>query len=310
MKKSSIISLLLLLGMLSCLDPGRDNPYDPENPDIAELGGTVFGIDYLPVEGSTIKLMQDTIIIDETESDVTGWYELTGIIPDTYKLIAEADLYTCLEYDLDIAAGTRNDSFDLHFEEIFFDFEDEPLGPNPPRGFLIRSGQWDIIQDNTDPGLHSAPNVFRGINTHGAEPFAQTVFKEPIKDFWMDARFKYDLISSVGLGAAGFVLRAQDEHNFYLLLLDVDALGLWVVMGDTFHHQPLALDTTVVFLPDTWYCMAADFHENELYVYVNENEVFHLQDNTFQQGFVGLCVKSWQAGGHSAVHFDDVGIWP
>ena len=56
--------------------------------------------------------------------------------------------------------------------------------------------------------------------------------------------------------------------------------------------------------------MAADFHENELYVYVNENEVFHLQDNSFQQGFVGLYIKSWQSGGHSAVHFDDVGIWP
>jgi hypothetical protein len=41
-KKSSIISLVLLVGMLSCLDPGRDNPYDSENPDIAELGGTVL----------------------------------------------------------------------------------------------------------------------------------------------------------------------------------------------------------------------------------------------------------------------------
>ena len=144
MKKLSIISLIVLLGMLSCLKPGRDNPYDPANSDVAELGGMVFGIDCQPVEDATIKLMQDTIIIDETTSDVSGWYELTGIVPDTYKLCAEADVYTPLEYDLDIAAGSRNDTFDLYFQEIFFDFENEPLGSNPPRGFIIRSDQWDI----------------------------------------------------------------------------------------------------------------------------------------------------------------------
>lgn len=310
MKKLSIISLVLLLGMLSCLNPGRDNPYDSNNPNKADLGGTVYGINYHTIEGAAIKLIQDSNIVGETQSDGNGWYEFSGVDPGFYKLVAEADLYTPLEYDMDLLAGTKDDSFDLYFQEIFFDFEDEPLGPNPPRGFIIRSGQWDIIQDNTNPGLHSAPNVFRGINTHGAEPFAQVVFKEPIKDFWMDAMFKYDLTASVGLGAAGFVLRGQDEHNFYLLLLDVDALALWVIMSDTFHHQPLALDTTVVFLPDTWYCLAADFHDNELYVYVNENEVFQVQDNTFQQGFIGLWIKSWQPGGHFAVHFDDVGIWP
>lgn len=310
MKKLSTISLILLLGMLSCIEPGRDNPHDPQNQDLGTLGGTVFGINYQRIEDATIKLIQDTIIADETQSDVNGWYEFTGIVPGSYKLCAETDLYTPLEYDLDITAGSRNDSFDLYFQEIFYDFENEPLGPNPPHGFLVRSGQWDIVLDNSNPGMHSAPNVFRGINIHGSEPFAQAVFKEPIKDFWMDAMFKYDMNSSVGLGAAGFVLRAQDEHNFYLLLFDVDALGLWVVMGDTFHTQPLALDTTVYLLPDTWYCMAADFHDDEIYVYVNENEVFNLQDNTFDQGFVGLWVKSWQPAGHSAVHFDDIGIWP
>ena len=310
MKKILLMSVIGFLGMLNCLEPGRDNPYDPKNPDIAALGGTVFGLNCEPVEGATIKLMQDTSIIDETASEVNGWYEFTDIVPGLYKLIAESDLYTPVEYNLDIVGGTRNDSFDIYFQEIFFDFEEEPLGPNPPRGFIIRSGQWDIIQDHTDPGMHSAPNVFRGMNTHGTAPFAQAVFKEPIKDFWMDARLKYDTASSVGLGAAGFVLRGQDAHNFYVLLFDVDALGLWVVMNDTFHHQPLAIDTTSMFLPDTWYCLAADFHGDELYVYVNENEAFHVQDNTFNEGFLGLFVKSWQPGGNSSVHFDDVGIWP
>ena len=310
MRKFLTFIPILLLSTLSCLNPERDNPYDSNNPDKAYLGGTVYGINYHPIEGAAIKLIQDSDIVEETQSDGSGWYEFSGIDPGIYKLVAEADLYTPLEYDMDLLAGTEDDSFDLYFQEIFFDFEDEPLGTHPPHGFLIRSGQWDIIQDNTNPGLHSAPNVFRGINTHGSEPCAQAVFKEPVKDFWMDAMLKYDMTTSVGLGAAGFVLRGQDEHNFYLLLFDVDALALWVVMSDTFVHPPLAIDTTVHLLPDTWYCMAADFHDNELYVYVNENEVFHLQDNTFQQGFVGLYIKSWQSGGHSAVHFDDVGIWP
>lgn len=310
MRKFLAFIPILLLSTLSCLNPGRDNPYDANNPDKAYLGGTVYGINYHPIDGAVIKLIQDSDIVEETQSDGNGWYELPGVDPGFYKLVAEFDLYTPLEYDMDLLAGTKDDSFDLYFQEIFFDFENDPLGPTPPRGFLIKSGQWDIIQDNTNPGMHSAPNVFRGRNVHGVEPFAQAVFKEPIKDFWMDAMLKYDMTSSVGLGAAGFVLRGQDEHNFYLLLLDVDALALWVVMNDTFHHEPLALDTTVVFLPDTWYCMAAEFCDNEICVYINENEVFALQDNTFQQGFVGLFVKSWQPGGSSAVHFDDVGIWP
>lgn len=310
MRKFLAFIPILLLSTLSCLNPGRDNPYDANNPDKAYLGGTVYGINYHPIDGAVIKLIQDSDIVEETQSDGDGWYEFTGVDPGFYKLVAESDLYTPLEYDMDLLAGTKDDSFDPYFQEIFFDFENDPLGPTPPRGFLIKSGQWDIIQDNTNPGMHSVPKVFRGRNVHGVEPFAQAVFKEPIKDFWMDAMLKYDMTSSNGLGAAGFVLRGQDEHNFYLLLLDVDALALWVVMNDTFHHEPLALDTTVVFLPDTWYCMAAEFCDNEIHVYINENEVFALQDNTFQQGFVGLFVKSWQPGGSSAVHFDDVGIWP
>ncbi len=310
MRKFLTFIPILLLSTLSCLNPGRDNPNDPNNPDKAYLGGTVYGIDYHPIDGAAIKLIQDDDIVEETQSDGDGWYEFTGVDPGFYKLVADVELYTPLEYEMDLLAGTKDDSFDLYFQEIFFDFENDPLGPTPPRGFLKKSGQWDIIQDNTNPGMHSTPNVFRGRNVHGAEPIALAFFKEPIKDFWVDAMLKYDMTSSVGLGAAGFVLRAQDEHNFYLLLLDVDALGLWVVMNDTFHHEPLALDTLATLVPDTWYCMAADLHDDEIHVYINENEVFALQDNTFQQGFVGLFVKSWQPGGHSAVHFDDVGIWP
>lgn len=300
---------ILLLGTLSCLNPERDNPYDSNNPDKADFGGTVYGINYHPIEGATIKLIQDSEIVEETQSDGSGWYEFSGLDPGLYKLVAEADLYTPLEYEMDLIAGTRDDSFDLYFQEIFFDFENEPLGPTPPRGFLIKCGQWDITQDNTNPGMHSTPNVFRGRNVFGAEPFALALFKEPIKDFCMDAMLKYDMTSSVGLGAAGFVLRAQDEHNFYLLLLDVDALGFWVVLNDT-NWISLAIDTTIHLIPDTWYCMDAEFCDNEIHVEINGNDAFTLQDNTFQQGFVGLFVKAWQPGGHSAVHFDDMGIWP
>lgn len=310
MRKFLTFIPILLLSTLSCLNPGRDNPYDPNNPDKVYLGGTVYGINYHPIDGAAIKLIQDGDIIEETQSEVTGWYEFTGVDPGIYRLIAEADLYTPLEYDMDFLAGAKDDSFDLYFQEIFFDFENEPLGPTPPRGFLIKCGQWDITQDNTDPGVHSVPKVFRGTNVFGAEPFALALFKEPIKDFWVDAKVKYSG-SSTGSGAFGFVLRAQDEHNFYLLVIDLqaEALGLFTVLNDII-SDTLAVNNTLSIEPDTWYCLAVDFKDSDIEVHFNETRVFELSDDTFEGGSIGLWVKSWEMGGVARAHFDDMGIWP
>jgi len=68
---------ILLISTLSCLEPERDNPYDPNNPGKVDLGGTVYGINYHSIDGATIKLIQDTIVVKETQSEVTGRYELT-----------------------------------------------------------------------------------------------------------------------------------------------------------------------------------------------------------------------------------------
>lgn len=307
MKKFLIFIPILLISTLSCLDPDRDNPYDPENPDMVYVGGIVYGINYQPVEGATIKLIQDSIVVAETQSEVTGWYEFTDVTPDRYRLVAEAELYTSLNiHPVELPAGSRNDTFDLYFHEIFFDFESDLLGPTPPRGFLIESGQWEIVQDNTGSGMHSIPNVFRGTNEQGTDPFAMAVFIEPVKNFWVDAKFKY-LGSSNGEGAAGLVLRGQDKQNYYLLALNNNALIFRVVRGDT-QCIPLASDSSYQLIPDMWICLAADFEDSDIGIYLNETLVFQLQDNTFDQGFVGLWVKSLEAGGEAIVHCDDMGI--
>jgi len=309
MNKFLIFIPILLLSTLSCLNPGRDNPYDPENPGKVDLGGTVYGINYHPIDGATIKLIQDGNIVEETQSEVTGSYEFTGVDPGIYRLIAEFDLYTPLNiHPVDLPAWAGIDTFDLYFQEIFFDFENDPLGPTPPRGFLIKYGQWEIAQDNTNPGAHSVPKVFRGTNEFGAEPFALALFKEPIKNFSVDAEMKYSGLST-GSGALGFVLRAQDEHNFYLLALNVDALGFWVVVNDT-NWIPLAIDTSIHLIPDTWYCLAVDFKNSDIEVHFNETRVFELTDDTFDGGSIGLWVKSWGMGGKATAHFDDMGIRP
>jgi len=311
MRKFLTFIPILLLSTLSCLNPERDNPYDSENPGKVDLGGTVYGINYHPIDGATIKLIQDAIVVKETQSEVTGWYEFTGVDPGIYRLIAEFDLYTPLDiHPVDLSAWAEIDTFDLYFQEIFFDFENEPLGPTPPRGFLIKFGQWEIVQDNTNPGVHSVPNVFRGTNEFGAEPIALALFKEPIKDFWIDAKVKY-LGSSIGSGALGFVLRAQDDHNFYLLIIDLEeeALGLFTVLNDTI-SDTLAVNYTLTIEPDTWYCLAVDFKNSDIEVHFNGTRVFELTDDTFDGGSIGLWVKSWEMGGVATAHFDDMGIWP
>ena len=128
MNKFLIFIPILLLSTLSCLNPGRDNPYDPENEDMAYLGGAIFGIDDNAILGATIKLLQDDHIVEQTQSDEAGWYEFTGVEPGNYDLIAEVHLYTTVDiHGVHLPEGAWNDTFDLYFKEIFFDFEDEPF---------------------------------------------------------------------------------------------------------------------------------------------------------------------------------------
>jgi hypothetical protein len=129
MKKLFLFLLIISFVILACLEPEHDNPYDPENLNKAYLGGTVYGFDGLPIQGAIVKLKRDAIIFREVASDDNGWYEFTGLVPDVYHLIAEAGYYRPLYmYDIDIAPGSNNDSFDLYFQEIYFDFEGEPVG--------------------------------------------------------------------------------------------------------------------------------------------------------------------------------------
>lgn len=309
MKKLFLFLLMVSFVILACLEPEHDNPYDPENLNNAYLGGTVYGFDGLPIQGAIVKLKRDAIILREVASDDNGWYEFDRIEPDVYHLIAEAGYYMPLYmYDVDIASGSYNDSFDLYFQEIYFDFEGEPVGTPEPRGFTIISGNWQIRQDPLQPGEHSVPNVYNGVMiTPSTNEFAMTAFRDPVKDFWLDVKIKI-LSTNMGNWETGVVLRYQDELNFYLLVLRPDEMTLYKIQGGNSHE--LAKDENMIFSPDVWYFISVDFHDDDIEVFLNQNSVFQSSDNAFSEGFIGLYVKTWDDPDTASVYFDDISIWP
>ena len=306
MKKLFLFLSIISLVVLACLEPERDNPYDPNNPDIVYLGGTIYGFDGSPIQGAVVKLMIDDEIIEEVESDNDGWYEILDIEPDTYKLKAEAGYYTPLEiYPLVLTSGFYNDSFDLYFEEIFFDFENEIVGTVEPHGFEVALGNWEITEDPGQPDEHSVPNVYSGFTDIDVAVAGLT---EPVKDFWIDTKFKVlDISGSVW--EAGIILRGQDEYNYYVVSLSryYNEIALYKIVDGDFYYIDYA---SMTFSPNIWYKLSADFHGSDIEIYLNEELIFETVDTTFPQGLIGLLVCTYAQGEMVSVNFDDIGIYP
>lgn len=309
MKKLFLFLLIASFIILACLEPERDNPYDPKNPNNAYLGGIIYGFDDLPIQDAIVKLVRDTTIIREVSSDNNGWYEFDRVEPNVYRLVAEAGYYTPIHiHPVDITTGSYNDSFDLYFQEIYFDFDDEAVGIHEPRGFTIISGIWQVRQDPLQPGEHSIPNVYNGVMiTPSMNDFVIAAFRDPVKDFWLDVKIKI-LDTFTGNRETGVVLRYQDEYNFYLLVLRPDEMTLYKIQGGNVYE--LATNEDINFSPDVWYFISADLHDDDIQIFLNQNPVLQSSDNAFLQGVIGLYVKTGDEPDTASVYFDDIGIWP
>jgi hypothetical protein len=116
MKVISISILLIFFAATACLEPPRDNPHDPSNPDKGHLAGTAYDQSLLPLEDALVTLK----ISDEgkysTYTDAQGDYEFEAVDPGLYTLVAEAEGYSTLTFDnIAIESCTENDTFDLYF---------------------------------------------------------------------------------------------------------------------------------------------------------------------------------------------------
>lgn len=304
MKKLFLFLLIISFVILACLEPEHDNPYDPQNPDKAYLRGITYKHNLTAFPGALIKLIRNDEIIKEVESDNNGWYEIDEIDPGIYAILAEAGYYTPVQIFPESLPADSYDTLDILFSEIFFDFENESAGIIEPHGFNVIWGNWIVISDPAQPGAHSVPNVYNGTTLMSSE-LAIALFNEPVKDFWFEIKLKI-LDSSDEDWETGVVLRYQDEHNFYLLLIAADKIALFKIINNNWHL--LAENTSINFSKDNWYSLGADFRGGHINVSLNQSSVFDVQDDSFLDGAIGLWLRNLELPNITSVNFDDIAI--
>ena len=310
MKWISIILCLSLLIIAGCLEPPRDNPYDPNNPDKGYLAGTAYDHAGGFLESAAVRL----IIGDEnkysTQTDFQGNYEFSEVDPGLYTIVAAAHYYDTLYFEnVEIKSYTHNDSFDLYFNNLYFNFESEQVGTAEPYGFRHIIGTWQIQEDYGEPAQHSTPMVYGATNSVSSTAYSLVVLQDTLDDFSIGVNVKI-LGSSGWSWRSGLILRYQDANNYYLLQFTTGALSLVKVRDGS--PLPIAVIDTLTFSADTWYNIAASLIGNRIIVYLNNEELFDINDTTspLLAGVSGLWLKSDDPTTDARANFDDVRLIP
>lgn len=299
-----LLSILSILLFTTCLEPPRENPDDPYNQ--AYFAGTAYDHYGNPLEDARIKLKCCDVIRYETLTNSSGWYEFPLVTAGEYTVIGEAEYYTTLYItDVDIEPSSITNNYDLYFDELHFDFDNETVGTQNPVGFTALFGTWQV---QADPQAHSAPNVYNAIHAASSAPFALSVYMDPVEDFWFSAKIK--VLSGSGIWNAGLVLRYQDQNNYYLIQFASNTLSVVKIENG----NPIQLGTTgaYTFHPDQWYRVSAYVYDTSITVYLDYEEVFTVDDNAspFYMGAAGLWIYTSEPTGSASANFDDVYILP
>lgn len=310
MSRLLLITCLGLMVFLACLEPPRDNPYDPNNPDKGYIAGTAYDHTWDFLEGALVKLKIGDVEIYSTQTDFQGNYEFAEVDPGLYTLVAEAEYYNTLTFeDVEIKSYTHYDTFNLYFQELYFNFENEQSGTAEPFGFRQLLGTWQIQEDQGEPGQHSIPMVYGATNNTSSTAYSLAVVRDTLDDFWLGANIKV-LGSSGWSWRAGLALRYQDTNNYYLIQFTTGSLSLVKVRDGS--PLPMAIVDTLNFAADTWYYVSAHLYGSSIKVYLDFEELFEVDDTSspILAGIGGLWLKSDDPAIDARANFDDVYVAP
>lgn len=302
--KKMLLPVLLIFFFTTCIEPPRENPNDPYNQ--AYFAGTAYDHNWNPLEGARVKLKCCDEIKYETVTNSSGWYEFPLVTATTYTVIAEAEYYATLYIDdVRIEPSSHTADYDIYFDELHFDFDDETPGTQNPVGFTVLYGTWQVQQD---PDAHSAPNVYNATHSPSSDPFALSVYNDPVEDFWFSAKIK--VLSGSSTWNAGLVLRYQDENNYYLVQFMTNGLSLMKIENG--NPVQLAIADTYTFSPNHWYRVSAHTNGINIRVFLDYEELFDIDDNAspFYEGEAGLWIYTSEPTGSASASFDDVYIAP
>jgi hypothetical protein len=310
MGRLSIAACLVLLATLACLEPPRDNPYDPNNPDKGYLAGTAYDHNGDFLEGAMVKLRIGDVDEYTTQTDFQGNYEFAEVDPGLYTLVAEAQYYSTLYFEeVEIKSYTHEDSFNLYFQELYFNFESEQVGTVEPFGFRRLTGTWQIQEDHGEPAQHTVPMVYAATNITTSSDYSLAVVRDTLDDFLVGANIKV-LGSSGWAWRTGLVLRYQDANNYYLVQFTTSSISLVKIRDGS--PLPLAIADTLNFAADTWYYIAAQLYGNNIKIYLDFSELFNVDDTSspLLGGVSGLWLKSDDPSLEARANFDDVYVAP
>lgn len=294
MKKIIIATIIILF--VACLQPPRDNPYDPDNPDKAYLTGYVKSADGKIAGAEVQMLTMDDSIYAETSTNTEGWYEFKNVNPGIYKLIAFARNYIPVEYSPESLPAGSYDTVELYLKAIKFTFDEEDTGTVEPMDFKKIDGNWRVINDNTAP---SQPNVYNCSSQVGISNYIKTV-----SDFSIGVKFRF-LTPVDTLSYAGVILRMKDILNYYSVSVSKKIL-LFVKIKNG-NPSPLGYYSLPID-QNKWYELWVDAIGSEFKIYLDDSLMITKNDTEFSEGKVGLFVKR-EINTPVSVNFDDVIIY-
>ncbi|UCF71628.1 MAG: carboxypeptidase regulatory-like domain-containing protein [candidate division WOR-3 bacterium] len=120
MRGIALSCIVILLVTTACLEPERNNPYDPNNPDKGYLAGTAYDNHNQSLPGALVTLKIGDEEKYSTQTHIYGDYEFPEVDPGLYTLVAEAASFITQTYDnVEIKSYTYNDTFDLYFQPVY-----------------------------------------------------------------------------------------------------------------------------------------------------------------------------------------------
>ena len=292
MKKWFVLPIFCFL-LLVCLKPGRDNEFDPNNPNKAYLEGNVYDFDASPVVDAKVALTHDDSDTVEQYTNNEGWYGFDDVDPGIYTIVAQGGYYGPFEcYPESLAAGAE-DTFDIYFKTAFWDFENEALNTQEPEGFQALVGTWAVIDDPAQGYVYEGVTPGTGL--------AIAVTDVGVDDFYYESMIKVDT-SSGNTFYTGLVFRYQDDQNYYLVFCSHDSMALIEAYTGVWTSIDVA---ACVFALDTWHRLSVECRGGHIQVYLdNENTpVFNVTNNTFPGGLFGLFAEN-----NTTAYFDDIYI--
>jgi hypothetical protein len=291
--KKMFLAFFFCLFLVVCINPPHDNAFDPENPDKANLAGTVYdGLhnNILLTHGMVILAHMGGAPADTVTIDGSGGYGFDSIDPGIYEINAASSHLMTETFTESLPADTNIDDLDLYASKAIFDLEDESLNTQEPRCFRVMNGTWTVVDDPVQD------HVYQGITPGTGLAIAMSDIM--LGDFYCDSKIRVDT-SSIGF-FTGLLFRYRDSLNFYGAMFSVNTLHLIRVSGGTW----TAIDSMPhVFSPGTWYTLAVECTGDHIEVYLNYGSapLINKHDNTIPGGKVGLFAEHL-----TTVRFDDI----